>query len=136
VLTFTLGGQILSIACDNASANDKMITTLARTLPRFAGEKSRVRCFLHIVNLIAKATIRQFDASRHRSGGLEVDLDDEHEEEEAEDSEQGGGDEADDDSDDSDGDDGDDGDGDGTALEPVRVVLSKVCSPPPCADVS
>src|SRR5712675_1109467 len=49
-----------------------MIVKLAQILPAFKGEKSRVWCFLHIVNLIAKAIIRQFDASK---GGLEVEED-------------------------------------------------------------
>lgn len=95
-----------------------MIVKLAQNLPAFEGEESRVRCFLHIVNLIAKAIIRQFDASK---GGLEVEEDD------------GSGnevDEVDDDDDDDDNDGDDDDDDDDVVLEsiqPVRVTLNKVC---------
>lgn len=39
-----------------------MIDKLADTLPEFDGQKGRVRCFLHILNLVAKSLLRQFDA--------------------------------------------------------------------------
>lgn len=38
-------------------------------LPDFDGELTRVRCFAHVLNLVAKSLIRQFDAS----AGKEVD---------------------------------------------------------------
>lgn len=53
--------QCLGIACDNASNNDTMIDSLAERLPDFDGQKGRVRCFLHILNLVAKSLLRQFD---------------------------------------------------------------------------
>lgn len=41
---------------------------LSELVPAFAGPASQTRCFLHIVNLIAKSLLRQFDAKK-------VDLD-------------------------------------------------------------
>ncbi|KAH9968256.1 hypothetical protein BC827DRAFT_1122499, partial [Russula dissimulans] len=61
--------QILSVACDNASANDKMIVRLSQILPVFRGERMHIWCFLHIVNLIAKVIIHQFDAPKASKGG-------------------------------------------------------------------
>ncbi|KAH7926228.1 hypothetical protein BV22DRAFT_990314, partial [Leucogyrophana mollusca] len=53
--------QILSVTADNASSNDTMTTELASLVPTFSGESTRTRCFLHIVNLVAKSIIREFD---------------------------------------------------------------------------
>ncbi|KAF8546591.1 hypothetical protein OG21DRAFT_1373998, partial [Imleria badia] len=52
---------ILSVTCDNASNNDAMIKALSKMVPTFRGAASHTRCFLHIVNLVAKSLIRQFD---------------------------------------------------------------------------
>ncbi|RDX45346.1 hypothetical protein K466DRAFT_443634, partial [Polyporus arcularius HHB13444] len=52
---------ILSVTCDNASSNDTMIEELSQLLPEFQGDFSRTRCFLHILNLVAKAMLKQFD---------------------------------------------------------------------------
>lgn len=52
--------QILSLTCDNASNNDIMINELAKLLPNFF-TVNRTRCFLHIVNLVAKAILKLFD---------------------------------------------------------------------------
>ncbi|KAH7903432.1 hypothetical protein BJ138DRAFT_979674, partial [Hygrophoropsis aurantiaca] len=52
---------ILSVTADNASSNDTMTDKLADLVPHFGGEVSRTRCFLHIVNLVAKSLIREFD---------------------------------------------------------------------------
>jgi hypothetical protein len=56
--------QILSITCDNASNNDEMIRHLGVLIDKFKGRKSQTRCFAHILNLIAKSIIRQFDVPR------------------------------------------------------------------------
>ncbi|TDL29000.1 hypothetical protein BD410DRAFT_702115, partial [Rickenella mellea] len=53
--------QILSITCDNASPNDTMTTELADLIDAFPGDANRTRCFAHILNLVAKSVIRQFD---------------------------------------------------------------------------
>ena len=38
-----------------------MIEELISALPDFAGETNRTRCFLHIINLVAKTLLKQFD---------------------------------------------------------------------------
>ncbi|KAI0659198.1 hypothetical protein C8Q70DRAFT_915675, partial [Cubamyces menziesii] len=53
--------QILSITCDNASSNDTMTKHLSELLTDFNGDFSRTRCFLHILSLVAKSMLRQFD---------------------------------------------------------------------------
>lgn len=41
-----------------------MVRELQKLIPAFAGEASLTRCFLHVVNLVAKTTIRVFDVPR------------------------------------------------------------------------
>ena len=41
-----------------------MIEELHTCIPKLAGPASHTRCFLHIVNLIAKTLICQFDAKK------------------------------------------------------------------------
>jgi hypothetical protein len=38
-----------------------MIDELAKLIETFPGDSRRIRCFLHILNLVAKTLIRQFD---------------------------------------------------------------------------
>jgi hypothetical protein len=57
----TVSLQILSIMADNASSNDTLTTELADLVAHFGGPTSRTRCFLHIINLVAKSLIKQFD---------------------------------------------------------------------------
>ena len=63
--------EILSITCDNASNNDKMIKELAYLIDDFPGPANQTRCFTHILNLVVKSIIRQFDLPKSKS-----DLDD------------------------------------------------------------
>ena len=71
------------MTCDNASNNDVMIDELQELIPEFAGSVSHTRCFLHIVNLIAKLLIRQFDAKKagakgdHKMAELQRELEEE-----------------------------------------------------------
>jgi len=58
------------VTCDNASNNDVMVDKLSELVSEFAGDASHTRCFLHIVNLIAKSLISQFD---RKKGSKEVD---------------------------------------------------------------
>jgi hypothetical protein len=58
---FKLTEKILAVTCDNASNNDVMIKELAEFVPGFEGEVGHTRCFLHVVNLVAKSLIHQFD---------------------------------------------------------------------------
>jgi hypothetical protein len=50
----TLPLKCLGITCDNTSNNDVMIDELIDMLLNFVGQANHCRCFLHIVNLIAK----------------------------------------------------------------------------------
>jgi hypothetical protein len=61
--------KILSITCDNASCNDTMIDKLAELLEHFPGAANRTRCFAHILNLVAKSVIRQFDVAKGEADG-------------------------------------------------------------------
>lgn len=56
---------MLTITVDNASNNDKMIAELAERIPSFPGSTNQVRCFAHILNLVAKTLIRQFDSGKN-----------------------------------------------------------------------
>jgi hypothetical protein len=58
--------QILGVTCDNASANDTMVESLAMVMSHFSGEANRARCLAHIVNLVAKIILRQFDMPRKK----------------------------------------------------------------------
>ena len=60
--------KILSVTCDNASANDVMMDKLEFTLAHFEGQATRVWCILHIGNLVAKCIIKQFDVPRKQGG--------------------------------------------------------------------
>ena len=53
--------KILSITCDNALSNDKMIEELAIQLDDFLGSASQVQCFTHILNLVVKSIMHQFN---------------------------------------------------------------------------
>ncbi|TFY78228.1 hypothetical protein EWM64_g5785 [Hericium alpestre] len=75
---FGISEKILSVTCDNASANDVMIQELERLLPEFPGETNHTRCFAHIVNLVAKSLLKQFDTKKGGAGadsGAEAELD-------------------------------------------------------------
>ena len=52
------------MTCDNAKNNDVMIQELETLTLEFAGFASHTRCFLHIVNLVAKSMLCQFDAKK------------------------------------------------------------------------
>ncbi|KAF8581722.1 hypothetical protein K439DRAFT_1353049 [Ramaria rubella] len=59
--------QLLSITCDNASANNTMSDQLDQFVKDFPREANRTRCFAHIVNLIAKSLLKQFDIPAKRA---------------------------------------------------------------------
>lgn len=60
--------QILSITCDNTSVNDVMIEELAKAIPNFLGAETRIHCFLHILNLVAKTIIKVFNVPKGKKG--------------------------------------------------------------------
>ncbi|PBK73763.1 hypothetical protein ARMSODRAFT_869179, partial [Armillaria solidipes] len=53
--------QILSITCDNATNNDTMIEDLAGSIEEYPGECHHTQCFTHVVNLVAKSLLNQFE---------------------------------------------------------------------------
>ncbi|TFK60801.1 hypothetical protein BDN72DRAFT_746619, partial [Pluteus cervinus] len=53
--------KILSVTLDNASPNDKMVERLKTSLFPYFSLMNRVCCFLHVVNLVAKSFLHQFD---------------------------------------------------------------------------
>jgi hypothetical protein len=63
-LNLPTSNQCLGITCDNASNNDTMIDELVDLLPNFPGAANRSRCFLHVVNLIAKTLLKQFEVPK------------------------------------------------------------------------
>ena len=68
---------MLAITCDNATNNDVLTDQLKEKVPMFHGEASRVRCFAHVINLVAKSVITQFDLPRKRTqtAGRATELD-------------------------------------------------------------
>ncbi|KAF8549262.1 hypothetical protein OG21DRAFT_1368066, partial [Imleria badia] len=52
---------ILSVTADNASNNDAMVCALSELVPAFGGAPSQTCCFLHVVNLVVKLLIHQFN---------------------------------------------------------------------------
>ena len=62
-MTFFLP-QILGVTADNASNNDKMIEHLAVLLDTFPGAPNQTQCFAHILNLVAKSILRQFEGPK------------------------------------------------------------------------
>jgi hypothetical protein len=57
--TFVL--KILSIICDNVSANDTMVNKLELLRDQFNGQRLRTGCILQVRNLVAKAIIKHFN---------------------------------------------------------------------------
>ncbi|KAG6893928.1 hypothetical protein C0992_008143 [Termitomyces sp. T32_za158] len=62
----SLNDKVLSITCDNASCNDVMVEELAGLLPEFLGAPHQTRCFAHIINLVAKSLLKQFDTPKKK----------------------------------------------------------------------
>jgi len=56
--------QILSIMTDNASANNVMISELAKVLTDFPGQANQMHCFTHIINLIVKSLMKLFEVKK------------------------------------------------------------------------
>lgn len=59
--------QMLSVTADNASSNDTVTTELTKLVDHLDGEAAHTRCFLHIINLMAKSSIREFDVPKQKS---------------------------------------------------------------------
>ena len=60
--------QVLSITCDNATSNNIMIDELEVILEDFPGATNWTQCFTHILNLVTKSMIKQFDLPKANAG--------------------------------------------------------------------
>ncbi len=58
----------MSITCDNAISNDRIINKLAIQLDNFPGSISQVWCFTHILNLVVKSIMHQFNVPEKKKG--------------------------------------------------------------------
>ena len=67
--------QVLSLTCDNASNNDVSVDKLADKVESFTGDASHVRCFAHVINLVVKSILAQFDTARDGAGPGQDGLD-------------------------------------------------------------
>jgi hypothetical protein len=59
------------VSCDNASNNDSMIDKLSDLVTEFPGAANHTRCFLHVLNLVVKSIIKQFDLPKKQKGKLD-----------------------------------------------------------------
>ena len=57
---------MLGVTCDNVSANERMVENLAKIVFDFPGDANRARCLAHIVNLVVKIMLCQFDMSKKK----------------------------------------------------------------------
>jgi hypothetical protein len=72
VRSFKIDHKILSVTCDNASNNDTMLENLDDLLSEYSS-LNRTRCFAHILNLVAKALLKQFDMKTEDKNDLNDD---------------------------------------------------------------
>ena len=72
--SFGIEHKIFSVTCKNAPDNDTMLIEAGHLLPMFF-PINRTRCFNHILNLVAKSFLKQFDI--HRSDSLREEDDEE-----------------------------------------------------------
>jgi hypothetical protein len=56
------------MTCNNASPNDAMIDALAELVVAFPGATNRTCCFMHILNLVVKVILHQFDVPKDKAG--------------------------------------------------------------------
>ncbi|KAF9040321.1 hypothetical protein BDP27DRAFT_1154386, partial [Rhodocollybia butyracea] len=67
--------QIISVPCDNVSANTAMFEELARILPTLGGLKAHVCCFAHTINLTAKGVLRPFKSKKPKNNTSQSEAD-------------------------------------------------------------
>ena len=60
---FGIEHKILSVTCDNASNNDTMSNKLDHMLTKYS-PVNHTCCFTHILNLVAKSLLKQFDVKQ------------------------------------------------------------------------
>ncbi|GBE82417.1 putative AC9 transposase [Sparassis crispa] len=64
---FQITIKMLGVTADNATPNDVMIDELDDLIELFHGQANHSRCFDHIVNLVAKMLLRQFDVPKGKA---------------------------------------------------------------------
>ena len=57
---------MLGVTCDNASANERMVENLAKLVVDFPRDANHARCLAHVVNLVVKIILCQFDISKKK----------------------------------------------------------------------
>ena len=62
--------QILCITCNNASPNDTMVNKLSNLIVSFPGDANHAQCFNHVIALIAKSLIHQFDVPKGKADAV------------------------------------------------------------------
>jgi hypothetical protein len=67
--------KLLAITGDNTKNNDAMFDELVDIVPDFPGRANQMRCFAHVVNLVAKTIIKQFDIPKKKPGKRDEDED-------------------------------------------------------------
>jgi hypothetical protein len=56
--------KVLSITRDNTLCNDTMIDELVDLFASFLGKANQRHCFLHLISIVAKSIIQQFDVTK------------------------------------------------------------------------
>jgi len=70
--------QILGLTADNAANMDTLSKHLAEQVPGYS-TVNRTRCFTHILNLVAKSLLRQFDVTKSKdSSNKDLSPEEEH----------------------------------------------------------
>ena len=64
---------MLGFTADNASNNDTLVNSLEDLVNSFAGPANQIRCFAHVINLVAKTILRQFEVGKPGAGRETVD---------------------------------------------------------------
>lgn len=68
-----MSAQVLGLTGDSASSNDTATAALKRMCPHFRGHASRVRCFCHVINLVAKSFLKLFDPPAKKKNSTDSD---------------------------------------------------------------
>ncbi|GBE84423.1 hypothetical protein SCP_0604020 [Sparassis crispa] len=64
---FNISIKMLGVTADNAMSNNLMIDELAKLIESFQGQANHARCFNHIMNLMAKTFLCQFDVPKGKT---------------------------------------------------------------------
>ncbi|EKM78496.1 hypothetical protein AGABI1DRAFT_60708, partial [Agaricus bisporus var. burnettii JB137-S8] len=70
--SFGIEDKLLAITCDSASNTDTVMVNLHDPVQEFYNEQARVYCLAHIINLIVKSILNQFDGWKPKKGINEI----------------------------------------------------------------